>query len=172
MRAFGLFFMDETIFSKELDLTALLVLHRFRRMRLRDKTLFLIPIIVALGLAYLRFTSPPPSISISGYGKILGGMSEPEAEAIVSARPGGYVCFSGPGKMLAEDWGIAIRWSRWGNRYGVLSIGFDADDRVCAKRLEYDPTRVPEQPELWPWWKRMVNRSRPETEPIVFIWMQ
>ncbi|HWG41805.1 MAG TPA: hypothetical protein VN688_03395 [Gemmataceae bacterium] len=143
---------------------------RLKRRRLRDGVLFAVPVLATLTIGYLHFTSPPPAISRGSYERITVGMSERDVEKIIRARPGGYKTFCGPGESLKHEWGEAGWWSRWGNGYGILAVGYDTDGRVCAKRLEYHPRLTPEQPEQWSWWRRLVNRSVPKREPnIIYI---
>jgi hypothetical protein len=162
--------MDEKRMATGVERQAFALVRRLRRRRLRDWLLLAVPVLAALTIAYLHLTSPPPAISRQSYERIIVGMSEREVKEIIRARPGGYERFWGPGESLKHEWNEAGRWIRWGNRYGILAVGYDADGRVCAKRLEYHPRLTPEQPELWPWWRRLVNRSVPEREPhVIYI---
>ena len=141
---------------------------RLKRWRKRDFIFYWGPLLAVCFVTYLRLTAPRPSISRDIYERVAAGMTEREVERIVGTRPGGYEMFSGSGKQLSREWADPERVAHWGNRYGILSVGYSLDRRVCSKQLEYHPYSVPEHPELWPWWKRLVNRSIPEREPARF----
>lgn len=99
-------------------------------------------------------------------------MSERAVEGIIRARPGiyGWLKRSDHEQIKLEGSRYApARWARWGNRKGVLSVGYDTDGRVCYKELTYDPLIAPVWPELWPWWRRLLDRSVPEV-PSSFCW--
>ena len=117
-------------------------------------------------LTYLRATSPPPSISVPQYERVERAMSEREVEQIVAARPGAYGMFWGPGVVLQTTWTEPTRWVYWNDRHNILGIGFDAEGRVCSKRLEYHSHTAAEDPNSWTWWKRLVNGLVTRARPI------
>ncbi|MCE9568113.1 MAG: hypothetical protein K8U57_39425 [Planctomycetes bacterium] len=137
----------------------------WRRWRGRDWFLAAIPVLLAFGVAYLHFSSPPPAISLDTYKQITLGMTQTDVEQVVLARPGGYGAFWGPGETLREGEVEPAWWVRWGSGYGLLYVGFGTDGRVCAKRLEYHLHATPSHPEKWSVWRRLVERSVPEREP-------
>jgi hypothetical protein len=157
--------MDEKPVAAVVNRHTLALCRRRQRWRVRDWIVYGVLILTTLVLAYLHVAAPPPSISCDSYELITAGMTEREVERIVGTRPGGYGEFSGPDAELSQKWSAPLRWSDWGNDYGILSVGYDADGRVCYKSLEYHPRSVPEHPELWPWWKRLAHRSIPSPQP-------
>ncbi len=157
--------MDEKSVAAGPNRYKLALFRRLKRQRTRGWVVYCVLVLITLSLAYLHFTSPPPLISRENYERIREGMPEGEIERMVGARPGGYEWFWGPGAQLSQEWAAPQRWSRWGNSYGILSVGYNAKGQVCCKRLEYNSRSVPERPELWSWWKRLVHRSVPWSEP-------
>jgi hypothetical protein len=155
--------MDEERRATGVDERALPWLWRIRRWRRRDWLFVSVPTDLAIIVMYLHVTSPPPAISLANYERITVGMREREVERIVRARAGGYGWFHNEGKRLSQECGIAERWSCWGSDYGILEVGYDTTGRVCCKRLEYEPYGNPVQSDLWPWWRRLFDRSVPSS---------
>lgn len=148
-----------------MDGTTIAMLRSWRRWRPRERTIHALIIVSATILLCLHVSAPPPSISRYIYERISVGMTERTVEKIIGTRPGGYEDYCWPTDRLQREWSNAERWSRWGDKYGVLAVGFDPEGRVCSKRLEYDDNKVPRRPDLWPWWKRLVNRTIPSSNP-------
>jgi hypothetical protein len=162
--------MDEKPIAPGYNRETLTLLRRLKRWRKRDWIFYWTPLLSASAVIYLYLTALPPSISRSSYERIAAGMTEREVEQIIGTRPGGYELYCGPGKQLSKKWADPMRVTRWVNHYGILAMGYNVDGQVCSKRLEYHAVLVPERPELWPWWKRLLNRSIPKQQPeIVFI---
>lgn len=139
---------------------------RFRPRRGRYPVFLAQSLVATDSLLYLGLTSPPPSISVESYERIAEGSTEGEVHRIVGARPGGYGTCVDPHACLVSEWAETERYVRWGNRFGILSVGFGRDGRVSSKRLEYNLNETPERPELWSWWRRQMNRSTPTPEPM------
>ncbi|MDB5306219.1 MAG: hypothetical protein JWO38_421 [Gemmataceae bacterium] len=116
-------------------------------------------------LVYLCRAAPPPALSQATYDRIHPGMTAQEVERVVGTRPGGYDWFLAPGEHLQEVWGTPVRAAGWGNRDGILTVGYDAEGRVCLKALEYHPAAAPEPPARGNWWARLRNRSVPHPHP-------
>jgi hypothetical protein len=134
---------------------------KLRRLRPWEWALIWVPVLGALVVTYLHLTSPPPAISQANYERIAVGMREREVEGLIRARPGYYGVFVNHGQCLSEEWGRAERLTSWGDSYGILTVGYDAEGRVCWKGLEYHPGGVPRNPDQWPWWRRLLDRSVP-----------
>jgi hypothetical protein len=158
--------MDEERRAAVVDRQTVAALRKLGRVRAREWALFWVPVLSALFVGYLHLTSPPPSISRATYEQIAAGMSEQEVEGLIRARPGAYGCFWNVGQRLGEEWGRAQRWVWWGDSYGILSVGYDAEGRVCSKKLAYHPGGTPRTPDQWPWWRRLFDRSVPSAQPI------
>jgi hypothetical protein len=129
--------------------------------------------VAAAALLYLHQTAPPPAISLANYGRITAGWSEREVKRIIGARPGYYGecvyfyrggCLAG-GESVGQEWAPAQRWSAWGDAYGILGVGYGAEGQVSCKHLEYRPSIRPARPDLWPWWRRLFDRSVPKDQP-------
>jgi hypothetical protein len=161
------FFLDENLKSPGINQVELALFRGRKRWKTGEWVLYWIPLLAAGVVAYLHFTAPPPSISRDNYERVEAGMTEREVERIIGTRPGGYEVFYGPGDRLSQEWADPEGVVRWGNGYGILSVGYNAEGRVCTKQLEYNSHSVPEHPELWPWWKRLFNRSVPERKPDI-----
>jgi hypothetical protein len=136
-----------------------------RRWRARDWLAFNGCLAAAAAIGYLHFTSPPPDVSSEAYDRIALGMTWREVHGVVGARTGGYGPYWGPGRVLSAEVGTAVRWDWWGSPDGILGVGYDADGRACAKRLEHHPDRPASHPAEWPWWRRLWDRTLPAAEP-------
>lgn len=162
--------MEENTTPTQVESSAFAPGRRLRPRRGRHPVFLALSLVATGSLLYFGLTSPPPSISVESYERIAEGLTEGEVHRIVGARPGGYGTSVDPHTCLVAEWAETERHVRWGNRFGILSVGFGRDGRVSSKRLEYNPNATPEWPELWSWWRRQMNRSTPTPEPsFVFI---
>lgn len=164
--------------------------HRQGQWRGHRRMLHWVPMLIASVVLYLHITAPPPSISRYNYKRIEEGMTEREVERIIGTRPGEYessehsgrelewigggeprCCESSghSGRYLEQFWSYPVLAVQWSNHYGRLCIGYGMDGRVSYKSLKYDPSVIPEQPELWPSWKRLLVRSVPVKGSVVLF---
>jgi hypothetical protein len=142
---------------------------RCRHWRPRHWFLFSIPLAVSLAIAWLHVTSPPPDLSVEKYKRICEGMTEAEVEEIIGARPVGYGYFVGPGDVLEEDWHSAVRWLRWSDSAGYLSVGLDADGRVSTKSFQYHSGSERSTRQRGSWWAELRRRCVTREPGIIYI---
>jgi hypothetical protein len=152
------------------DRTGFAVGLRVRRWRIRDFVIYNLILLIVAGFVYLRLTSPPPAISPETYDQVQIGMTWQEVHDIVRACPGGYGAVFNPHKWNSEKQPeqVAIRSDTWSSGDGVLTVGYDADGRVCEKSLGINEYRELSHPERWPWWKRQLHRRIPGEGAIFY----
>ena len=131
-----------------------------KQRRLRDWVIYSPLLAASVVLLFLCLTDPPPAISKATYDRIQMGMTERAVWDVVGTRPGGYDLFLAPGELVSQLRGASTHGNEWGNRDGLLSVGYDADGRVCAKGLEYHPSATPSTYPVG-WWGRLRSRSVP-----------
>src|SRR5262249_10325448 len=124
--------MEERPLTACTNRRTLSLLRKVRRLRPWQWALIWVPVLGAIVVTYLHRTSPPPCISLANYERLTAGMSEEEVEDLIRARPGNYDFFVNDGQRLSQEWGSVERWSRWGDSYGILAVGYDAQGRVCG----------------------------------------
>jgi hypothetical protein len=159
-------YKDENPIGRAVNTVAMV--RALKRRRARDWILFNALLFTVVVFGYLRLTSPPPAISPETYERIALGMTADEVHDIVRARPGGYGLTWNPHrKMEQKSDRPEIREDRWGSPDGLLAVGYDVDCRVCRKSLSYSANEPQSHPEHWSWWKRLWNRTIPESGPMV-----
>jgi hypothetical protein len=162
--------MDENQSDGRDRRTAFAVVRAIKRWRLRDWLLVNLLLALALGFWYLRISSPPPAISTQTYEQIEMGMTWREVHDIVRAMPGGYGSVWNPhDEIHAISTEPAARFDEWWSADGILTIGYDADGRVCEKKIIQANYPEPSHPEHWSWWKRQMHRQIPGSQKQFFF---